>query len=146
MVEHIGQKIKEIADNKGISVKDLSAKTRKTNSAIYDIFKKKDVSSELLREFSKVLDVPITAFLEEEASVRQTATGTGNQAGDMNKQTVKIGEHKSKRQEVYGRSIDELYISLLQCESEREQLRTELTGVKNLLVAKDEMIQVLKQR
>lgn len=151
MVEHIGQRIKQIADSKGVSVKELSAKSSKTNSAIYDIFKKKDVSSEILREFAGILEVPVSTLIgeteeAEETKSIQTATGTGNIAGDSNKQKVHLGMKVPGRQEVYGRRIDDILMDLLKCEKERDVLKTELSGVKSLLAAKEEMIQVLRQR
>lgn len=147
MVDNIGSRIKEVVDFKGITIKELSIKTGKSTTAIYEIFKKKDVSSEIIREFARILEVSEALLINDTPLTdSNTAIGTGVIAGSSNIQKVNITRKPSARQEVYGMGIDEIYINLIECRSEREILRKELDGVKNLLAAKEEMIAVLRGR
>ncbi len=62
---HIGSKIKSLMESKNITVIDIAEKTGKTRATVYDIQKKPDINTSVLRLFAEILDVPITDFFEE---------------------------------------------------------------------------------
>lgn len=69
------QKVKEIAEQKGISIKALEVLAGLSNGAIG---KWENVSPrvENLQKVADALDVPITALIGEEEQIQQTQEGT----------------------------------------------------------------------
>lgn len=65
-INHIGRKIKELVERKKMSVEELASKLQKSHTAIYDIYKKQDINTELLTQISEVLDVPISYWFQED--------------------------------------------------------------------------------
>ncbi len=53
---HIGQRIKEVFNTKGISVTEFAKRINKSRENIYSIFSRKTVDTGLLLTISKVLD------------------------------------------------------------------------------------------
>lgn len=62
---HLGNRIKEEMLNAKMTVKDVSEHLQISRAAVYDIFKKKDVSTSLLRDLSTLFQVPMSVFVEE---------------------------------------------------------------------------------
>jgi len=62
---HFGKRLKGLVDDRKLSVSDLAAKTGKTTTAIYEIFKKEDLNTGILKEFAEVLEIPIINLFEE---------------------------------------------------------------------------------
>lgn len=62
---HVGSRIKQEMLNARMTVQDVSEHLKISRTAVYDIFKKKDVSTSLLREFSALFQVPMSVFVEE---------------------------------------------------------------------------------
>lgn len=53
---HIGQRIKEVFDTKGITVTEFARRINKSRENIYSIFSRKTIDTGLLLIISKVLD------------------------------------------------------------------------------------------
>lgn len=62
---HFGKRLKGLVTDRKLSVSDLAAKTGKTTTAIYEIFKKEDLNTGVLKEFAEVLEIPIINLFEE---------------------------------------------------------------------------------
>ena len=65
MVLHLGKKIKDISEKKNIQVSELANKSNKSLAAIYDIFKKEDVSTEILKQFAEIFEIEVKDFFDE---------------------------------------------------------------------------------
>ena len=86
---NLGPRLKEIAHNKGISVETLAQRLNKSEQAIYDMFKKKDLNTSLLKELSKILNVEISYFFE--GSNYQSHTENVKVTGNSNTTLSKSG-------------------------------------------------------
>ena len=62
---HVGSRIKQEMLNARMTVNDVSEHLKISKTAVYDIFKKKDVSTSLLRDLSTLFQVPMSVFVEE---------------------------------------------------------------------------------
>ena len=62
---HLGQKIDKIAQKKGFTVRDIANHLQKSEKAVYDIFKKEHLNTEILFLLSALFDMPITHFFED---------------------------------------------------------------------------------
>lgn len=62
---HVGSRIKQEMQNARMTVNDVSEHLKISKTAVYDIFKKKDVSTSLLRDLSTLFQVPMSVFVEE---------------------------------------------------------------------------------
>lgn len=62
---HVGLRIKQEMQNARMTVKDVSEHLKISRAAVYDIFKKKDVNTSLLRDLSTLFQVPMSIFVEE---------------------------------------------------------------------------------
>lgn len=154
---NVGATIEELVrKRKDLTNKKFSTLIGVSEPTLYKMFKSKDgdkISVAVAKRICDILNVSYEFLFEGEESLetnRQTATGIGNAVGDGNKSKVQIGKRLSGRQEVYGMGIDEMYVKLLTCEKDREKDRevfsTKIEGLEGLLAAKDEMIQMLRQR
>ncbi len=113
MVAHLGQKIKEEAKRKGISVADLASQTGKTTTAIYDIFRKEDLNTDVLRAIAGVFEVPVSwFFLEGAGNVQQV-----NHGGTKNRNNQVVGTHPEQ---------DHLKGQLAACEDKVKSLEREI--------------------
>lgn len=63
---HVGSRIKQEMLNARMTVKDVSEHMKISKAAVYEIFKKKDVSTSLLRDLSILFQVPMSVFVEEQ--------------------------------------------------------------------------------
>jgi transcriptional regulator with XRE-family HTH domain len=61
----LGEKIKQVSENKGFTPSDLASKLGKSTTAIYDIFRKDKLSTDILEDISEKLGIPITYFFED---------------------------------------------------------------------------------
>ena len=61
---HIGLRIKHIAEHHKVSVVELASLLGKSKQAIYDLFERPHVSTEILEKLSECLGVPLQVFLE----------------------------------------------------------------------------------
>ena len=61
----IGLIIKQLAKERGIPVNELAEYLGKSEQATYDIFKKRDVSTAILRKCAELFDVPVSYFFQE---------------------------------------------------------------------------------
>lgn len=55
MAIHIGKKIKEEVQHKGISVSVFAKKINRSRNVVYDIFERESIDTDLLNKISKVL-------------------------------------------------------------------------------------------
>ena len=62
---HVGSRIKQEMLNARMTVNDVSEHLKISKTAVYDIFKKKDVSTSLLRDLSTLFKIPMSVFVEE---------------------------------------------------------------------------------
>lgn len=62
---HVGSRIKQEMLNARMTVQDVSEHLKISRAAVYDIFKKKDVNTSLLRDLSSLFQVPMSVFVEE---------------------------------------------------------------------------------
>jgi transcriptional regulator with XRE-family HTH domain len=63
---HLGIKIKNLVEKSSYSNKDFAEKLGKTEQALYDIFKKADINTSLLKKIAEILKVPVSSFFEEQ--------------------------------------------------------------------------------
>lgn len=63
---HIGSRIKQEMLNARKTVNDVAEHLHMSRTAVYDIFKKKDVNTSLLRDLSSLFQVPMSVFVEEQ--------------------------------------------------------------------------------
>ena len=62
---HVGSRIKQEMLNARMTVQDVSEHLKISRTAVYDIFKKKDVSTSLLRDLSTLFQIPMSVFVED---------------------------------------------------------------------------------
>jgi len=70
MKDHLGFKIKKIAQEKEIKINVLAAKLGLTRAGIYEIFKRKEISTELLKKISIILKVPMSYWFNDDEKNR----------------------------------------------------------------------------
>jgi transcriptional regulator with XRE-family HTH domain len=64
---NIGEKIKEMAEDKKVSAQELAKRVKRTRQTIYDIYNNRvSVSVEMLESIAKALEVPIANFFIED--------------------------------------------------------------------------------
>lgn len=68
---HIGKKIKQLADKKNLSVQEIAYRVGKTTTAIYDIYRKENINTDILNKMSSVLGVPMSYWFEEDINHRK---------------------------------------------------------------------------
>ena len=56
MAIHIGKKIKEEMQQKGIAVSTFAKKINRSRNVVYDIFERESIDTDLLKKISKVLN------------------------------------------------------------------------------------------
>jgi transcriptional regulator with XRE-family HTH domain len=56
MAIHIGKRIKQIFEKKGMSVSEFSRRLNSSRENVYDIFKRQSIDTSLLEKICKVLD------------------------------------------------------------------------------------------
>lgn len=66
----IGLIIKELASQQNITLADLAKRLGKTKQAVYDMVEKEDVNTSIVRQCSRIFNVPVSYFFDEH--------GTGN--------------------------------------------------------------------
>src|SRR5688572_21463291 len=89
MQYHFGKIIKEFADQKNLKVKDLAELTGKTTQSIYDIFRKEDLGTDVLKQFAEALEIQIIDFFKYDlvkGSVNIVNQGIGTNLGKNSKQ------------------------------------------------------------
>lgn len=61
---NIGLKIKELMSQEKIDAPELAKRIGKTKQAVYAMIEKEDINTAVLRDISKVFNVPITYFFD----------------------------------------------------------------------------------
>ena len=62
----IGKKIRELCEQKNISLASLGRKLGKTRTAVYAMVENEDVSTAIVRQCAKIFNVPVSYFFDEE--------------------------------------------------------------------------------
>lgn len=91
--------------------------------SLYKILKSQDgdnITIGVARRISSLLNVAFAGLFEIQEEVQP-----GNTARDSEKRPDEADTYKLGREKEYGGNTDELYISLVRCESEREMLKKE---------------------
>ena len=65
---HIGLKIRHLMDKEKLDAAKLGKRLGKTKQAVYDMLAKEDLNTSVLRELSKIFNVPLTYFVSENLS------------------------------------------------------------------------------
>nr|DAN47906.1 MAG TPA: LAMBDA REPRESSOR (TRIPLE MUTANT)/DNA COMPLEX-DNA COMPLEX, DOUBLE HELIX, TRANSCRIPTION-DNA.1A [Caudoviricetes sp.] len=65
---HIGLKIRHLMDKENLDAAKLGKRLGKTKQAVYDMLAKEDLNTSVLRELSKIFNVPLTYFVSENLS------------------------------------------------------------------------------
>jgi hypothetical protein len=55
-MKHIGEKIQDIATEKGVRPTDLARKIGRTSQSMYDIYRRPSITTDLLQQISEALD------------------------------------------------------------------------------------------
>jgi len=97
---HIGNKIKKLVDEKNLTIQELAYKTGKSTTAIYDIFRKKDIHTEILTKISIVLGVPVTFWFEDNPELTKENLEFNNPVISDNTSKVLIDQLKIKDRQI----------------------------------------------
>ena len=122
---HIGEIIKRVVKEKGLSVTEFGKRISKHRRNVYDIFKRESVDTELLQKISKVLEHDFFIYY--------------NQGG--NNELLVIGDNLAnyKKAEKINSEYNHLAEKLAGCEKEIEYL-------KELIKEKDKIILLLEKK
>ena len=90
---HIGNKIKETVDKKGMSVSEFGRRINKSRENVYSIYKRKTIDTGLLTTISKVLE---TDFFEHYTSLTLEVQKLKSEIETL-KVMVKIYQSKKKK-------------------------------------------------
>jgi len=71
----IGVKIRELAEERNMSLAELAKRIGKTKQAVYEIVEKDDVNTSILRQLCSVFSVPMSYFFDEYCSAHAVASG-----------------------------------------------------------------------
>lgn len=124
----IGLKIRELMVQEKLEIPEIAKKLGKTKQAVYDMLEKKDVNTALLRDLSKIFNVPITAFFEE-SPVSQVSNGNSNVVvGRDNNGSISIKDCQDK--------LDDALLEI-------KHLKGEIDGKDKLILEKERLIDVL---
>ena len=93
----IGQIIKDLASQQNITLADLAKRLGKTKQAVYDIVEKEDVSTAIVRQCSRIFNVPASYFFEEQPGGH--AIASGNSVAAVNSD-VKVGNSFSLQEKI----------------------------------------------
>ena len=126
---HFGKRIKELSETKNLSVKELSQMTGKTTQSIYDIFRKEDLGTDVLKQFADALKIPIVHFFLESPSSLHT------ESGKPKERVNSIVENTS----VHFNSVGD-------CEKELDKALAIIQQMELRIKDKDEMISLLKEK
>lgn len=74
----IGKKIRELCEQKNISLASLGRKLGKTRTAVYAMVENEDVSTAIVRQCAKIFNVPVSYFFDEEEQPAKKRKGCGD--------------------------------------------------------------------
>lgn len=118
---HIGNRIKEEVNKKGISVTDFAKLIKKSRPYTYSIFDKENIDTELLIQISEALGLSPIIFFED-VSEGIVQTGTDN---------ILVGRDNNGN------------ISTSKCEDKLHDAMLEIKHLKEMNTAKDKVIEVM---
>ena len=80
----IGFKINQLAESNNLPLSELAVKLGKTKQAVYDLVKKDDINTAIVRECARIFNVPVSYFFDEPnventiSNINGAATINGN--------------------------------------------------------------------
>lgn len=80
MKHHIGHIIEKVVNDKGIKITELSRRIGKSSQAMYGIFKRESITTDLLESFSEVLEHD---FFQYYTKPLPTSSNVVNEAGEQ---------------------------------------------------------------
>nr|WP_319265413.1 helix-turn-helix transcriptional regulator [uncultured Draconibacterium sp.] len=104
----IGPLLKEIADEKNLSAVVIGEKIGKSKQAVYDIYKKTKIDSELVALFSHILGVPVQSLIKEKNVIEEDnpiIIDPDNSAvmyltEKLEKMAIEVGELRKEREHI----------------------------------------------
>ncbi len=66
---HFGEKLRNLADQQGVSVSQIASKMGKTSKAIYDDLNKVDLSTSVLRQYAKVFSIDLEDLFQDTSTL-----------------------------------------------------------------------------
>lgn len=144
---HFGEILKTIFYTDGISVKELARKTGMTTQGIYNIFKTKTPRIDVILTLSKHLSTEaklnaLDLLLEDsesELSRERIMRHFEESQNKLSLDTENIRDEMYRQDGIYVRRLGEI-------EGKIDQLAEQLKMMKDLVRAKDEMIEMLKKQ
>lgn len=131
-MELLGQILQKALKDAGISNSDAASYMGVSETNLYRLFKKDSFEVSYLKKASTLLNLPLSYFLGDTAPsnvvVSNSQTGDFNQAGNGNRQKVKVEK---------GQAQQELAAALAACQRE-------LALANALVASKDELISFLR--
>lgn len=115
----LGLKIKALMSQENIEVSELAIQLGKSKQAIYDMLEKNDLNTSILRDLSKIFEVPISYFFEDNNSTNPNTKGNSN---------VVVGRDSNGN------------IQLDKCHDDLETALREIQYLKALIKEKDERL------
>ena len=135
MKNDIGLLIKQLCEKKNITAIMFSQKIKKSTQAVYDIYKRSSIDTDLLKDICIALDTPITYFFDE------SITG-GTRVGNM---TVSNGHNIIQDNSVNG-SGHNISADLNNCHKEVEHLKEIIKEKDNTIKALNTLVEVLNDK
>lgn len=133
---HFGKKIKEVSEYKKLTVRDLSQKTGKTTAAVYDIFRKEDLGTDVLKQFADALEISLIDFFAENNANVQVITGNTKGIGINNGSNATLNFDK----------MSECLQKVMWLEREIIAKDKELAAREREIAAKDKIIDLLEKQ
>lgn len=123
MSDSIGRKLKAILKRKSINAKEFGEMMGKSEGRVYQYYKESNFNTDTLKDFSKLLNVPMAYWFDEDDSPKSIVNGDGSAASVYGNATV--GEQK---------------------EIEIEHLKQLLEEKERVLQEKERLIQILMNK
>lgn len=121
MASHIGQKIKEVLEKRGISKTELGKRLNMTSTNVHKIFKRETVDTGLLQKISEALDYdffqqyasPALQTFNEDKEVYKTGTAPAkisyiNELDQCKKEVEHLKSEMAQQEIAYLKRINEL--------------------------------------
>ena len=128
---NIKERIKEIIDKKGITIRELASKINMSEQNLYKCFRRNSIELKYLEQMSEFLEIPLSYFFNENETIssnklegNKNITLQNNNLGDNNKVSIMLHDK----------------------DEEIEKLKREIDHLKSLLEAKDKIISLLERK
>lgn len=133
-MEKLGETIKQLAQSKGITIKELAEKINMTETGYYASIRNKSMKLEKLLKISEVLGEPLSTIVaEEKARYTNKQSGIGNQVGNNNKQKIMDSGNQGVVRESSEANLNNLQHELELCQRENSHLKSQLALQENFI-------------